>query len=271
MKKAKPASTVERATNRDGGIIDLHNHLIPGVDDGAQNPEQAAEAIALFSADGVTEFIATPHVELGRALRGDLESRLTLIDAGWESLTVLANRAGVRAHRGAELRLDTADPDLTDPRLRLAGGRFALVEFPFFVVPPRSSRVLAQLRADGWVPVIAHPERNAGIDAELRVVEEWRDAGAYLQVTGSSLLGRYGPTAQRMAARLLERGLADYLSSDYHARNAPRVAEYVAWLESHGAGAQAERLTRVNPRRLLANELPLPVEGVSVPAVWAGT
>jgi protein-tyrosine phosphatase len=254
-----------RAEDLPPGVVDLHNHLIPAVDDGAQTVAQAEDGLRAFAADNVTAFVVTPHVELGIAPHGGMEARLLEIDAGWATLQTLAAKAGLDVYRGAELRLDIAEPDLSDPRLRLAGTRFVLVEFPYFVVPPRSHRVIASLVASGWIPILAHPERYAGVDADLEVVTEWRDAGAYLQVTGGSLLGRYGTTVQRMAARLLERGYGDYLSSDYHARHAPRIGECIAYMESVGARQQADRLTRINPRRMLAGERPLPVEGVMLP------
>jgi len=246
-------------------VVDLHNHLIPGVDDGAQTSAQADEGVRAFASDGVTAFVATPHVELGASAHGEMQARLEEIDAGWATLTAIVEGSAVRAYRGAELRLDIAEPDLSDARLRLAGTRFVLVEFPYFVVPPRSQRILAGLQSAGWQPVLAHPERYAGVDADLEVVRAWRDAGALLQVTGGSLLGRYGLTAQRLAARLLAHGFADYLSSDYHARNAPRISEYIAYLESVGARNQVDLLTRVNPERLIADQMPLPVEGVLLP------
>jgi protein-tyrosine phosphatase len=141
-----------------------------------------------------------------------------------------------------------------------------LVEFPYFTVPPRAARVLAHLRDCGWVPVLAHPERYAGLEVTLALVEEWRAAGAYLQLNGPSLLGRYGPDAQRIATELLARGWIDYLSSDYHARGAPRVTEYRAALCAQRAELQADLLACENPARLLRGELPLPVP----PAEWSG-
>jgi protein-tyrosine phosphatase len=165
----------------------------------------------------------------------------------------------MRVHRGAELRLDVPDPDLSDERLRLAGGRFVLVEFPYFIVPPRSARVLGWLLDQGWQPVLAHPERYSGVDGDLAAVAEWREAGAYLQVNGGSLLGRYGVAARRLAVGMLARGWVDYVCSDYHARGGPRVTSYGAWLERHGGPETAMRLLSDNPARLLSGELPLPV------------
>jgi len=241
------------------GLVDLHNHVIPGVDDGAQDAAEARLALATLARDGVSALVATPHVELSLTGREALASRLDEIDAAWLVLESCAQGSGVVVQRGAEVRLGEADPDLSDPRLRLAGGRFVLVEFAFFTVPPRSERVLASIVRRGLLPIVAHPERYSGLDPGLEVVESWRAAGALLQVNGGSLLGRYGTAPARSAAALLARGWVDYLASDYHARGAPRIRETREYLEMHGGQEQSELLTRVNPARLLRDEKPLAV------------
>lgn len=239
--------------------VDFHNHTIPGVDDGAPDTAASAEALGLFVQQGVRAIVATPHVELSAPLHGLLAVRLAEIDRGWTDLEGTARGRGIAVHRGAELRLDTADPDLSDPRLRLAGTRFALVEFPWFTIPPRSARILGLIVQRGWLPVVAHPERYDGLDQAYDVVREWRDAGAYVQVNGPSLLGRYGETARRDALEMLARGYVDYVSSDYHARGRLRIDEYWAALVALGGEAHASQLMVTNPSRLLSDERPLAV------------
>ncbi len=238
---------------------------MPGVDDGARNAQSAVAAVEWMRDEGVRVIVATPHVEAAAADGGGVSPvRLAALDEGWAALDRAAAGTGVTVLRGAEVRLDVPDPDLSDARLRLDGGRFALVEFAYFVVPPRSTRVLENILAQGWIPVIAHPERYGQLGPDLAVAGDWRDAGAHLQVNGPSLLGRYGATAQSVAARLLASGSVAYLSSDYHARGAPRIAEVEALLAGSGGSAQADLLLRENPRRLLRGESPLPVPPLSV-------
>ena len=177
-------------------VIDFHNHVMPGVDDGARDLDEARSALNSLVSSGVRTLVATPHVDSSIVLRGDrFESRMAELDAGWASLAELAAASfpGLTLHRGAEMKLDVPDPDFSDPRLRLAGGRFVLVEFPYFTIPPRSTRVIAHIVERDRVPVIAHPERYDGLEADPEIVQEWRAAGAYLQVNGASLVGRYGP------------------------------------------------------------------------------
>jgi len=247
--------------------VDFHNHIIPGVDDGAADEAECLAALRALAEQGVAAVVATPHVDAAVTTDPDaLAERLEEIDRGWDALRVAAAEGGVavRLYRGVELNLDTPNPNLDDPRLRLAGGAFVLMEFPFMAVPPHAARAVRQLRERGVIPIVAHPERYHNLDNDLRLPGEWRDAGAYLQVNGGSLLGRYGGEARRRASVLLERGWADYLSSDYHARGDPQVRAYEALLLETGAEEQAELLMRSNPARLLEGRAPIPVPPYTV-------
>ena len=242
-------------------LVDFHNHLMPGVDDGAVDETETAAAIEAFLANGIAQFVATPHVDGSLSLRADvLRDRLDELDEGWRRLSAVLQRyPGISAHRGAEVMLDTPEPDLSDARLRLAGGSFALVEFPFMTIPPMSTRVIEFLRSAGVVPIIAHPERYVGMNPTSPLPAEWRQAGAHLQVNAGSLTGRYGQGPRVHAFALLERGLVDYMCSDYHARGRPATTSARHLLEELRGGEQAELLFSVNPRRMLNGEPPLPV------------
>ena len=252
-------------------MIDFHNHLIPGVDDGAADAEQTRAALETFREQGVVRVVCTPHVG-GEVTRrpAELAALLESLDGGWErTREVAAGFPGMEVLRGAEVMLDTPEPDLSDPRLRLAGTRFVLVEFPFMVIPPNGPRALFDLKMAGWQPVLAHPERYSNAADTLADAEEWRRVGACLQVNGGSLLGRYGVKAQSLAWGLLERGWADYLCSDYHARGFCPVAECRRALSARGADEQAVLLTETNPERLLAGQAPLAVPPLrSAPPLW---
>jgi protein-tyrosine phosphatase len=242
-------------------MIDFHSHLIPGVDDGAADAEGAAEALRVLAAEGVTAAVTTPHLKASLLDRPDAcAAYLAQVDEAWEELLALgrAETPSLRLERGFEVMLDTPAPVLSDPRLRLAGTQFVLVEFPFMSVPPNAGSAIFELKLNGWTPVLAHPERYGNF-TDLAAAEEWRQRGAYLQVNCGSILGRYGPEARDLAWGLLERGLVDYVSSDYHARGTPRMAECDAALREAGGHAQAELLLGGNAARLLDGQPPLPV------------
>lgn len=240
-------------------MIDFHNHLIPGVDDGAGDREQASAGLAAFHEQGVRTVVATPHVS--GALTADpaaLEERLSELDGGWAELqAAAAGHPDMRVLRGAEVMLDTPQPDLSDPRLRIAETSFVLVEFPFMNVPPNAEQALFELQMSGWTPILAHPERYGNVASDLRDAEGWRRVGARLQVNAGSLLGRYGDRAERLAWALVERGWAHYICSDYHARGRCHVADARALLEQRGGAEQALLAFEENPRRLLEGQPPL--------------
>jgi protein-tyrosine phosphatase len=246
-----------------GPATDFHSHLIPGVDDGAADLAESRAAVAAMAADGVATAVATPHFDGSLTSTPELAAaRLAQIDAAYAALTTDADvqASGVRVLRGVELMLDVPDPDVSDPRLRLNGGRFVLVEFPALQLPPSNADfAIRALREKGWQPVLAHPERYRNVDDALESLLALRYAGAYLQLNAGSLLGFHGDGARRRASALLARGWIDYASSDYHSRGMPAVAAARASLAASGAAEQAELLFSENPARLVRGEPPHPV------------
>lgn len=244
-----------------GGMTDLHSHLMPGVDDGATNDEEAREGLIAMRDAGVRQIATTPHVDASAMLRASWERRAAALDAAWERLQAIAAEAvpDVALYRAAEVKLDVPDADLSDARVRLGGGPAALVEFAYFTVPAYSDRMIGRIAASGWVPLIAHPERYRGIASDLRVVATWRMAGAWIQVNAGSFTGRYGAEAKANAISLLTGGQIDCIASDFHSRGTPELRAARTWLESIGATDHAELLLDVNPARILGGEAPLPV------------
>lgn len=249
-------------------MTDIHSHLIPGVDDGAATAEQAVEGVRAMWEQGVTTVVATPHLS-GALTRVPerLEARLAELDAGWAVLrgAARAGSPGVRLERGVELMLDTPAPDLSDPRLRLAGSRFVLLEFAGMMVPPAVGEALRGLVESGVVPVVAHPERYPAVQLAPERVAEWVEIGCRLQVNAGSLLGRYGAPAGDAALAILRNGWASYLASDYHARGRPALSRARAYLEELGAAEQAELLLSANPRRIPDDQDPAPVPPLRTP------
>ena len=260
-----------------GGYTCFHNHLVPGVDDGAQHAEFSAGALTAFRREGVRQVITTPHFDGSLTQQPErLAARLDEIDAGWEVLQGLVatdaevNGSAMRVERGVEVMLDVPDPILTDPRVRLAGTAFVLVEYPMLRLPPANAAMaIGNIRRAGWIPVVAHPERYRNLDS-LAPLTEFMSAGGLLQVNVGSLFGDYGNTAQALVQQILANGLASYACSDYHARGEPGTARFARALADAGYSEQAELLCGVNPGRLLAGEAPLRVPGFGTVA-GAGT
>jgi len=241
-------------------IVDFHNHLMPGVDDGAQSHGECLDGLQAFRKSGVESIVATPHLDGSLTIKREpLAERLEELDNGWATLQQCGRETGMQVRRGVELLLDTPEPDLSDPRVRLDGGNFVLMEFPYMVVPPQSARAVRFISDAGYRPIIAHPERYRGFAMQVEQAAAWKESGGLLQVNGGSLLGRYGAEARRAAFELLERGWVDYICSDFHARGPVLVADYRALLESQEAAEQAHTLMETNPSRMLEGLTPLPV------------
>lgn len=245
---------------------DFHNHLVPGVDDGARAAAFSAGALAAFRRDGVGQVIVTPHFD--GSLTHDAErcaTRLAELDAGWAVLRTVVDEdatqhaSAMRVERGAEVMLDIPDPDFADARLRLAGTHYVLVEYPGLQLPPVNAPVaIGLIRRAGWMPVLAHPERYRNLES-LAALDEIVRAGALLQVNAGSLLGAYGTTARQWAREILSQGFASYVCSDYHARGEPATGPFARALSEAGFTEQVELLMAVNPGRLLNDEPPHPV------------
>lgn len=250
-------------------MIDLHSHLVPDVDDGARTLEGALTAVGRLADEGVDRIVTTPHVDASVARDpARFGARMASVDEAFERLRerVTVERPDLEFGRGFEVMLDDPFPDLSDARLRLAGTRFVLVEWPRLRIPPSTPEVIVRIREQGWVPLIAHPERYASILRDFRIVGAWRKAGACLQMNHGSLLGRYGDAPRMAAMRLLEGGWIDVLSSDFHGR--PHLSTFVpeirAWFAEREFDEVFELLTVTNPARILADEHPDAVPSVTV-------
>lgn len=230
-------------------MIDLHTHLLPGVDDGARTFAASAAVLERFAATGVEMVVCTPHLRASEAHAAPAVRNTALLQE------LRARVPGAPELRlGWEIMLDRPGADLFAPELRLGDAPAILVEFPRTGVPPRAGAELYRLRQGGVVPVVAHPERYWGVS--LTHVREWRAAGAVMQGDATILLGT--GERSRLARTFLANGLLDVLASDNHG-DVRSIAAARTWLTERGAAEQAALLLEHNPRRLLAGE---PLEAV---------
>jgi protein-tyrosine phosphatase len=245
-------------------LVDIHSHLVPGVDDGARDMPAVLESIERMTRNGIRRVITTPHIVGSLSLDPErLERRLDIVTHAWNeaALAIGQQFPEVEFRRGHEVLLDVPNVELSDPRIRMAGTSFVLVEWPRLQLPPGTVRVLKRIIDEGYRPIVAHPERYHGMGPAIHVAGQWREAGAYLQVNYGSLSGRYGSEAQAIAYRLLRRGWADYLASDFHGHTGLKLYKNEAWavLQELGADEALHYLCHTNPGRVLDDETPLTV------------
>jgi len=225
-------------------MIDVHSHLLPGVDDGSRSFETSVDVLRRFAADGVECVVLTPHLNVSRLAEAPYERHLEIL----EELRRQAP-AVPELRLGWEIMLDEPNRDLRSPRYSLGGARAVLVEFPLSGVPVQGGAELHRIRSTGIVPVLAHPERYWGCTAAK--VYAWRQAGAVIQMDTAGLMGK-GRIA-KISRQLLELGLVDLFSSDNHG-DARTLATARDWLLEVSTPEHAELLTRTNARRLLDGE-----------------
>ena len=233
-------------------MIDVHTHLLPGVDDGSPSVDVSVIILTQFAADGVGTVVCTPHLDASRAKlapHDEHEAILERLRAAAPATPALLS--------GWEIMLDAPGIDLRDRRFGLGRSTAVLVEFPRMMVPPHAADELFRLRMSGIVPVLAHPERYWGCTAAR--VEQWRGVGAVIQMDVAGMFGA-GPQAT-LAVSLLEQGLVDLLASDTHA-DGRSLLPAKRWLEEMGAEPQADLLTRRNADHLLKSEPTEPVPPV---------
>jgi protein-tyrosine phosphatase len=232
-------------------VIDLHTHLLPGVDDGSPSIEASVPVLERFAAEGVETVVCTPHLSASGA-NGAKQGRE-------EHATILARLAaaaprGPRLVLGWEIMLDEPGVDLTAPELALGTSTAALVEFPRTAPPGNGAAELFRIRMSGVVPVLAHPERYWG--CSIDAVREWRRCGAVVQMDAGTLFGK-SPLSV-LARDLVAQGLVDCMASDNHADRRSLLAART-WVAEVAGEDQATLLTHENPRRILADEPTLPV------------
>jgi protein-tyrosine phosphatase len=197
-------------------LIDLHAHILPGIDDGAQTIEDSLAMAEVALEDGITMLVATPHV-----VRGIFDNRKEDILKDVETLNNRLKKDGIGllVLPGAEYRLE---PDL--PKRLAAGelltlnntGKYLLVELPASMVPEYTEQILYEIQLQGVTPIVAHPERNLGLAQKPQLLQEWSKRGIRAQITSASITGWFGRSVKKRALHFLHTGAAQIIASDGH-------------------------------------------------------
>ncbi|MHB8474455.1 MAG: tyrosine-protein phosphatase [Gammaproteobacteria bacterium] len=207
-------------------MIDLHCHILPGIDDGAADLTMALEMARIAADDGIHTIACTPHIYPGmyeNTARG-IRSAIAMFQAELDQRAI-----ALRLVEGADVYLE---PDLAGGIKAgrvptLAGSRYLLLEPPHHVAPPRFEESVFQLALAGYVPVITHPERLTWLQDHYPMFSRLVKAGAWIQVTAGSVTGRFGRRPKYWSERMLEDGMVHILATDSHhpMRRPPLLAE----------------------------------------------
>jgi protein-tyrosine phosphatase len=235
-------------------VIDLHCHVLPGIDDGPATVEESVALARDAAAAGAHVLVATPHVS--RSYPNSPATIARLADELNDRLVLEGLAIEIRA--GAEVSISRAvemDPSELG-RLRLAGGPWLLVEPPFSPTARSLDILLLDLQRRGHRIVLAHPERCPAFQRDPRLLHSLVGAGMLTSITAGSLVGRFGGDVRRFAIALVRAGMAHNVASDAHDRHS-RPPGFSAELDQAGLGPLADWLTRAVPEAILSGgEIP---------------
>jgi protein-tyrosine phosphatase len=193
-------------------MVDVHCHILPGLDDGPKAIEESLAMAESAIADGITHVVATPHSSTEyvfnfrrvRQVRDELQAAI-----GDKLILATGCDFHLNPENLAALRADA-------PRFCINQNNYLLVEFSEFSIPPSTDQTLHEMQLMGIHPVITHPERNAILHVQRGHLPKWLKLGCYVQVTAGSLTGVFGAKPQEDALRWIEEGLVHIVASDAH-------------------------------------------------------
>jgi protein-tyrosine phosphatase len=207
--------------------VDIHAHILPGLDDGPVTVEDSLAMARMAARDGTDTIVATPHyrdMELEHQTPRMVRDLADTLNAALQSDSIQRNTPSVRIFTGMINRLDTSLPDLVDAEaaITLYRTRFLLVEPPFNRAPHYIEDVIGRLLTQRLVPVLAHPERNIEFQRKPKRLQRLVDEGVVVQLAAGSLTGLNGNGARRAAEQFIRRGIAHVVASEMHTVGAPR-------------------------------------------------
>jgi protein-tyrosine phosphatase len=238
-------------------MIDIHSHILPGIDDGSKSWEMTLEMCRLAIRDGITHIVATPHADDTYDYSPDRVRDLVseLNDKIGDGLAI---SMGCDFH----LSFENIEDAIAHPqRYTIASKRYLLVELSEYGIPPQIGDSFRRFQTAGIIPIITHPERNAILQRRPERVLDWVDAGCLVQVTASAITGLWGDTARRIAMWLLENDAVHVLASDAHddRYRKPILSEARDAVGQHFGAYLALELVQDNPEAILNGwTLPFP-------------
>lgn len=234
-------------------MIDIHSHILPGIDDGARSMDEALRMSEMALADGINTIVATPHHMLGV-----YENTKEEISAELQRFREALNSAGVDIEvlPGSDVSLEDGLPGAIGAGTVMTlndGGKFLLLELPTFFQPNQVKEQVFKLKLGGVVSVISHPERNLRLMENTDTLYDLITMGALVQITGESLSGRMGGNVRGNALKLLKLGMVHVIATDAHNTSSrPPVLSAAREAAAAVVGAdEAEKMVLHTPRAII--------------------
>ena len=238
-------------------MVDIHTHVLPGVDDGSADLEMSLDMLEMSQASGVSVVVATPHCNIP----GEFENYASAaLKNNFGRLKAEAKRLGITVTLcyGMEVYTTPEVPELIRRKKiwTLNGSSYVLMEFAFNEDPDFTYDIIADIRRLGIKPVIAHPERYFFVQDDPQTAFNWCTSGCALQINKGSLLGSFGRGPEETARLIIEHGLAACVASDAHSpvQRTTHMGEVSRYLEIEYGEEYQRLLLEVNPKRILQNK-----------------
>ena len=232
-------------------MIDIHCHILPGIDDGAPDLSASLAMAAIAAADGIQTIIATPHVGAEGLLS------VAMINDGVDQLNSALQERGIALNilPGAEVQSHVAMA--LAEQYCLAGGSFFLLEFPHSHLPADAVNLIYNFTGRGLTPILAHPERNRSINSDPGELIPLIEAGARVQITAGSMTGELGPDAHACVQFLLKKKMVHFIATDSHSTNfrKPILSEAVKKAKKWLGKEEAHALVQENPMAIITQKV----------------
>ena len=233
-------------------MVDIHSHILSGLDDGAATLEDSIAMLRLAADSGTTDIVATPHANTEFSFDPGLIG---------QKIAELQDAAGPlpRIHCGCDFHLtleNIQDALAHPPKYAINHLCYLLVEFSDLLIPRTTQEIFDRLQGAGLTPIVTHPERNALLHTRLDQLQSWVENGALVQVTAGSLLGVFGRTAKSIATQLMNRNLVHFIASDAHdtRHRTPVLRDAYEYVEKTWNPSLAKLLFITAPQAVIAGE-----------------
>jgi len=238
-------------------MIDIHSHILPGLDDGSKSWDMTTEMCRLAVEDGIKHIVATPHANETYCYDRD-RVREAIVELDRRVGDQLAFSIGCDFH----LSYDNIEDAILHPqRYTIAAQQYLLVELSDYGISPQIAETFYRLRSAGMTPIITHPERNVILQRKPEQVTGWVEAGCLVQVTASAVTGFWGDNARQVAMWLLERNAVHVLATDAHddRRRTPILSEARDVIAKRFGEDYARGLVQMNPSAIIRGQ-PVPFQ-----------
>jgi protein-tyrosine phosphatase len=250
-------------------LIDLHSHLLPGIDDGSKDLAMSLAMARVASADGISTMACTPHIlpgvynNDGPAIRKAVARLAESIAQAGIPITLVT---GADVHIAPDLEVRLRD----GRALTLHNTRYLLLEPPHHVLPPRLEDLIFGLQAAGYFPILTHPERLSWVEGHYDLIRRLVSSSVLMQITAGSVMGRFGRRPRYWAERMLDEGLCHLLATDAHntEQRAPRMADARDVVAQSLGDDEAINLVLRRPQGILNNYSPAELPPLPQTKAW---